>query len=83
MFPRGPTICQKWPVEGPFLVSPVPGLPASRPPGLRASRPPGQPALPAVHSAHDMFQPLSPLSGATVLSGEFFTTTTSPISELS
>lgn len=44
---------------------------------------PGQPALPAVHSAHDMFHPFSPLSGATVLSGEFFTITTSPISELS
>jgi hypothetical protein len=42
-----------------------------------------QTALPATHSAHDMFQPLSPLSGATVLSGEFFTITTSPRSELS
>ena len=42
-----------------------------------------QTALPAVHSLHGMFQPLSPLSGATVLSGEFLTITTSPMRELS
>lgn len=38
---------------------------------------------PAVHSAQLMFQPLRPLSGVIVLSGEFFTMTTSPTSELS
>lgn len=35
----------------------------------------------AFHFSQDMFQPLSPLSGATVASLEFFTTTTSPIIE--
>ncbi len=35
----------------------------------------------AFHFAHDMFQPLSPLSGATVSSLECLTTTTSPIIE--
>ncbi len=43
----------------------------------------GQTRLPAVHALQDMFQPFSPLSGETVLSGEFFTTTTSPTRELS
>lgn len=38
---------------------------------------------PAVHSAQLMFQPLRPLSGVIVLSGEFLTMTTSPMSELS
>ncbi len=38
---------------------------------------------PAVHSAQLMFQPLRPLSGVIVLSGEFLTMTTSPTSELS
>ncbi len=37
---------------------------------------------PAVHSAQLMFQPLRPLSGVIVLSGEFLTMTTSPMSEL-
>ena len=37
----------------------------------------------AVHALQDMFQPFSPLSGETVLSGEFFTTMTSPTRELS
>ncbi len=36
-----------------------------------------------VHSDQAMFQPLRPLSGWITLSFEFFTTTTSPISELS
>ena len=48
-----------------------------------ASKPLGQRALPAVQALHAMFQPLRPLSGATVLSGEFLTVTTSPTSELS
>lgn len=38
---------------------------------------------PAVHSAQLMFQPLRPLSGVIVLSGEFLTMTTSPTIELS
>ncbi len=38
---------------------------------------------PAVHSAQFMFQPLRPLSGVIVLSGEFLTMTTSPTIELS
>lgn len=42
-----------------------------------------QAALPAVHWLHDMFQPLRPLSGAMVVSGECLTVTTSPTSELS
>src|SRR5690606_38933720 len=42
-----------------------------------------QTALPATHAPHPMFQPMRPLSGATVLSGEFFTPTTSPTRELS
>ncbi len=42
-----------------------------------------QAAEPAFHWAQSMFQPLRPLSGLMVLSGEFFTMTTSPMSELS
>jgi hypothetical protein len=41
-----------------------------------------QTAEPAFQSAQFMFQPLSPLSGAMVLSPVFSTTTTSPIIEL-
>ncbi|SMQ19053.1 hypothetical protein SAMN06272771_5518 [Streptomyces sp. Ag82_O1-12] len=33
------------------------------------------------HFSHDMFQPFSPLSGSTVRSSEFLTTTTSPTIE--
>ncbi len=43
----------------------------------------GQAWEPAVHSAQLMFQPLRPLSGVMVLSGEFWTMTTSPTIELS
>ncbi len=43
----------------------------------------GQAWEPAVHSAQLMFQPLRPLSGVIVLSGEFLTMTTSPTIELS
>lgn len=42
----------------------------------------GQAWEPAVHSAQLMFQPLRPLSGVMVLSGEFLTMTTSPTREL-
>jgi hypothetical protein len=41
----------------------------------------GYSALPAFQAVHDMFQPLRPLSGAIVLSWEFFTTTRSPTCE--
>lgn len=41
----------------------------------------GQTAEPAFQSAQDMFQPLRPLSGWISLSGEPFTTTTSPMRE--
>ncbi|ROQ82368.1 hypothetical protein EDD95_1980 [Streptomyces sp. CEV 2-1] len=49
-------------------------------PGARRTS--GQ-AAGACHWAQLMFQPLSPLSGWIVLSGEFFMMTTSPIMELS
>ncbi len=42
----------------------------------------GQTALPAFQADQERFQSLKPLSGLTVLSGEFLTITTSPRIEL-
>lgn len=71
----------------------VPGSPKTPGGGRPEGRPPpgggggtwrqAPVALPATHWFQSMFQPLRPLSGETVLSLEFFTTTTSPIWELS
>lgn len=61
------------------------GNPRGSPPfGVHAAgRARCQAAEPAFQSAQLMFQPLRPLSGLIVLSGELTTVTTSPMSELS